>query len=108
MWFVLVLGIAAVAILAYLFLIFRAVPGAVDARLGKLEDVPAHVGTWVPDEDSDASKQGAAAGLRCERRVLFDEPSGKFTHQVRYRHVETNAIARVDSDLIVKRKRVKS
>ncbi len=107
MWFVLVLGIAAVAILAYLFLIFRAVPGAVDARLGKFEDLPENVGVWVADEDSDAAKQAATKGLRREERVLFDEITSKFTHQTRYRNVETNTIARVEDDRVVKRKRVK-
>lgn len=102
------LGISAVAILAYLFLIFRAVPGAVDARLGELEDLPKHVGTWVPDVDSDSARQAAAEGLRCERRVLFDEASGKFTHQARYRDVKTNAVSRVDDDRVVRRRRVKS
>ena len=68
MWFVLVLGIAAVAILAYLFLIFRAVPGAVDARLGKLEELPDDVGAWVVDETSDAAKGAAAEGPHLVRR----------------------------------------
>ena len=107
MWFVVLLGISAVAVIGYLFVIFRAVPGAVDARLGKFEDIPDDVGVWTVDENSDAAKQAASEQLRCERRVLYDEQTGKFTHQTRYRHAETNAITRVDDDRVVKRRRIK-
>lgn len=107
MWYVLLLGIGAVGGSAYLFLIFRSVPGAVDARLGKFEEIPEDVGTWSTDTGSEKAAQAERDGLRLERRVLFNEASGKFTHQARYRNVETNRIERIDADVVVRRKRVK-
>jgi len=100
--------------LVYLLVVHREVPGAMEQRLGVLEALPADVGKWRDDEDSEEGKAAAARGLKRETR-LFHDPNaggflggGKLLRQVRYRNRATNEIVKVEPDEPVKRKRVRA
>ncbi len=100
MFFVLCLVVAALGVALYLLVIFRAVPGAVEERIGTL-DVPADVGVWKLDDESPEGRGALAEGLRREVRFWLDD-SGivrmKLFRQTRYRSLATNEIVRVDPD----------
>jgi len=106
--FVIVLGFLGVA--AYLLVIFREVPGAVEERLGTLEALPEDIGQWKADDSSD---EGRAAALRGELREVrlwqhhSAGTSGKegLVEQVRYRNLVTNEICRSEPDRPIKRRR---
>ena len=108
---IILLAIAAVAISAYLFLVFREVPGAIEERLGEYEALPQNLGQWCRDDDSPEATRATQDGLFREVRILVDEGgtfSGpKLIRQVRYRALESNKITRVDPDEDLKRRRVK-
>ena len=94
--------------LIYYLVIDREVPGSWDSRYGSLEPLPADVGKWKLDEESDEGRAAVAQGLRRETRVFHDpNAANKVIHQVRYRNAATNAIARVEPDVVVPRRRVK-
>lgn len=101
--------IALAAIALYLLVIFRAVPGAVDERFGRLEDLPEHLGKWLPDEESEEGKRALTEGLRREVRVFHEDGllGSKLTKQVRYRNIETNAIDRIEPEVRSRRRRIK-
>jgi hypothetical protein len=110
---VLLVIIAVLAIGLYVGLMLKEVPGFAEQRLGKLEELPADLGQWVVDDDSDAAGQARAEGLKREVRVLQDSDAslfsgGRLLRQVRYRNAETNEIVRVEPDEVIKRKRVRS
>jgi len=105
-------AIAAIGALFYLLVIYREIPGAVEQRLGTLEELPENINKWRDDEESEEGKAAAAKGLRREKRIFFDEKggsfgAGRFVRQVRYRNRATGAITSVEPDEVIKRKRVK-
>lgn len=101
------LVIAIVGTLFYVLIIQRAVPGIVEQRVGVLEALPADVGKWKPDLDSE---EGRAALQRGERREvrLYHNPNDaeKLVRQVRYRN-GANEIIRAEKDEVIKRRRLK-
>jgi hypothetical protein len=104
--FLMVVAIAGIGL--YLFVILREVPGAAEERLGTYEDLPEDINKWRKDADSPEAKAALAEGLQREERLYFAESSRKkLIRQVRYRSVATNEIIRVESDVVIKRKRVK-
>jgi len=103
--FLMVVAIAGIGL--YLFVILREVPGAAEERLGAYEDLPEDINKWRQDADSPQAKAALAEGLQREERLYFAESNKKLIRQVRYRNIATNEIARVEPDLIVKRKRIK-
>ena len=105
--------VAVIGGLLYLLVIHREVPGAVEQRLGVLEPLPPDLGKWKIDDASEEGKAAAQQGLRRETRFFHDPDgglfrSGKLVRQVRYRNPATNAIARVDPDAPVRRRRLKA
>jgi len=98
----------AVGIGIYLLFIMNLVPGAKEERIGVLEPLPADVGKWKEDPDSDAGKRAAAEGLVREVRHFHYEASGRLVRQVRYRSRESGEIVRTEPDEGVKRRRVRS
>src|SRR5262245_16557121 len=103
--FLVVVGLVAVGL--YWVLFTREVPGFKEQRFGKLEDLPADIGKWHDDEESNEALQAKRDGLKRQERYLFDEEKNKLVHQVRYRNRESNEIVRIDPDVVVKRRRVK-
>jgi hypothetical protein len=99
--------IAVIGALIYLLLVHREVPGAVEQRFGVWEPLPPDVGKWKDDLDSEEGRAAARQGLKREVRVFHDAQSGKLSRQARYRNPATNAIARVDPDVVVPRRRLK-
>src|SRR5690554_186770 len=98
-----VFSVGAVGFLIYLMLMFTAVPGALDERLGALEPLPDPLGRWVVDEDSEQAKAARREQLVREVRWLHRPASGlfgreKLVKQVRYRAAESGDIVRVDPE----------
>lgn len=104
--------ISIVSVGIYLLVVYREVPGAVETRLGKLEDLPENLGEWSVDTESDEGRRAAEQGLEREVRYLqreggvFDKPA--LRKQVRYRSKATRKIERVDPEEVVPRRRVKA
>lgn len=109
--FVFALGLLGLA--AYLLVIFREVPGAVEERLGNLDALPDDIGQWRIDDSSAAGQAATARGEQREVRV-WHQPSGglfggeRLCEQVRYRHIDSGEIARSEPDRPLKRRRHKS
>ena len=106
MFYLFVIIIAALGVGIYLTIVLRAVPGAVDERLGRLEDLPANLGEWVAEEDAAAETEG----LLRERRVLLEPSRGllgsdQLVEQVRYREGKGGKIVRVEPERRWRRKR---
>ncbi len=105
--FVIIIG--GLGTLAYLAIMFNAVPGAADERLGKLEELPANIGEWQLDETSAEGAELAAKGKRLEVRHLL-ETGGLFkpqmiVKQVRVRDVATNELVEVRPEVRTRRRR---
>jgi hypothetical protein len=103
--------LAAIGGLVYTLVIHREVPGVMEQRFGVLEPLPADVGQWKTDDDSDEGKAAAREGLRREVRLFYDPNrgfwgSGKLVRQVRYRNSATNAVVRVEQSVPVRRRRL--
>jgi hypothetical protein len=98
----------AIGIAIYLLFIMNLVPGAKEERIGVLEPLPADVGKWKEDQDSDAGKRAAGEGLAREVRHFYYETNGRLVRQVRYRSRETGEIVSTEPDEAVKRRRVRS
>ena len=108
--FVVIIG--GLGLIAYLSIMFNAVPGTVDERLGTLEALPANLGEWVNDTTSDEGRTLAAQNKRLEQRYLL-EPGGLFRPQVlikqsRLRDVATNEIIEVRPEVRTRRRRTKA
>lgn len=103
--FLLVVGALGVSL--YLWFFMQNVPGAAEERVGVLEALPPDIGTWKPDPDSPEGRRAAGEGLLREERLFFDEGRGRLLQQTRYRSLETREIVRVESDRVVKRRRVR-
>ena len=112
MFYVFLLIVAALGVLVYLVFIFKLVPGAAEERLGVLEPLPADIGQWHADEESEEGKAALAQGRKREERLFFEEgkglmAQGRLVRQVRYRNLSDNAIAEIEPDQPVKRKRIR-
>jgi hypothetical protein len=107
MFYVFLVLVGAAGLGVYVLFIFSLVPGAQAERLGVLEPLPADVGRWKTDAESEAATRAAREGLLREERLYFYEASGKLVLQVRYRQQETGDIVRVEPEQAVKRRRVK-
>lgn len=96
-FFVVLVGVLGIAI--YLTVILRAVPGAVDERLGKLEELPPHLGEWV--DEGEQVLEGFGQPLLRERRVLLESGAlgrERLVEQVRYREGKGGKIVRIDPE----------
>lgn len=105
-----VVGLSAVVV--YVLVIFREVPGAVSERWGELERLPDNLGQWTRDESSDEARAAAERGLDREVRTWRDPGAGWFGSdrlvlQVRYRNRATAEIESVEPDVPIARRRVK-
>ncbi len=104
--------IGALGFLAYLGIMFNAVPGTLDERFGTLEKLPDNLGTWTYDTESEEGAALAAAGKRLEIRHLL-ESSGLLARkqylikQVRVRDLATNEIIEVRPEQRMVRRRRK-
>jgi hypothetical protein len=113
LFYILLLIIGIVAVGIYLSFILTQVPGVAEQRLGVLEPLPADVGKWKADEDSEEGRVALTQGLRREVRVLHQPKRGLFggellVRQVRYRNVASSAIERVEPEQRIRRKRIKA
>ena len=103
--FLLILGLLGGAV--YLVVFFKEVPGALEERLGRWEELPSELGVWrIEAGDAESS------ALQRETRLLLRNAGGLFSsdkliRQVRYRDRQTGKITHVERDEILKRKRVK-
>jgi hypothetical protein len=109
MFYAFVIIVAALGVAIYLTVVLRAVPGAVDERLGRLEDLPSNLGEWVEEADAPAA---IAEGLVRERRVLLESGKGLFgrdqlVEQVRYREGSGGKIVGVEPERRWSRKRTR-
>jgi hypothetical protein len=100
--------VAGIGGLLYVLVIQRAVPGVMEQRIGTLEALPPDVGTWKQDVDSEEGCAAARQGLSREVRLFYNVQTDKLVRQVRYRNPATNAITRVDPDVSVPRRRVRT
>jgi hypothetical protein len=103
---------AALGTSVYLAIMYSSIPGAVDERLGKLEDVPQDVGKWVTDTESELGKQALAKGKQRETRTLHERGGlfqrETFVRQARTRNPETGEIETVEPEQRAPRRRLKS
>lgn len=110
MFYVFLLGVAAVGGVIYLF-IAGMYPGLKEERFGVLEPLPPNLGKWELDTESEAGRAAAADGHKLEARFLFEEggllSSGKLLRQARLRDAQSNEILTVLPDEPIKRKRVR-
>ena len=110
MFYLFLLGVAAVGGLVYLFAA-GLFPGLKEERFGVIEPLPPNLGKWQDDTESDAGRNAAAAGQRREVRLLFEEGgllgAGKLLRQARLRDAQTNKILQVLPDEVVKRRRIR-
>lgn len=107
MAYLLMISVALVGTVVYLFFIMNAVPGAKEERFGALEDLPPDVGKWKVDTASASAKQAEQEGLIREVRHFYHESQRRLAFQVRYRDRETKKIARIDPEETVPRRRVR-
>ncbi|MEO8181042.1 MAG: hypothetical protein ABI895_19575 [Deltaproteobacteria bacterium] len=101
------------AVLLYLLVIFREVPGAVAERLGELEGLPQNLGEWTVDQSSAEAQSAAERGLTRELRTWRETGAGWFGSdrlvlQVRYRDRQSGAIHSAEPDRPVRRRRIKT
>jgi hypothetical protein len=101
------------AVLLYVLVIFREVPGAVAERLGELEGLPQNLGEWTVDQSSPEAQSAAERGLTRELRTWREAGSGWFGSdrlvlQVRYRDRQSGSIQSAEPDRPLRRRRIKS
>ena len=110
MFYVFLLGVAAVGGVIYFFAA-GLFPGVREERFGVLPPLPPNLGQWQADADSDAGRAAAAAGKKREVRLLFEEggllSSGKLLRQTRLRDASTNEIVEVLPEEEVPRRRIR-
>src|SRR5262245_56128370 len=104
------IGIASLAV--YLLVVFREVPGAVSERWGELEGLPADLGEWVVDDQSEAANEARERGQLREVRTWREAGTGWFGRdrlllQVRYRNSDSGEIDATEPDRVLSRRRVK-
>lgn len=109
--FLFVLGVAAVFSVLYLSIMYSSIPGAVDERLGKLEEVPTDLGQWVEDKTSEAGRRASQGGKRREVRTLLQAGGflrrEHFVVQGRLKNPETGEVESVEPEQRVPRRRHK-
>lgn len=106
MAYLLMVAIALLGTVVYLFFIMNAVPGAKEERFGSLEELPPDVGKWKVDAESESAKSAAEEGLIREVRHFYHESQRRLAFQVRYRDRETKKIVRIEPEETVTRRRV--
>jgi hypothetical protein len=110
-FYLFLLGVAAAGTAIYLLLVAGLFPGLKEERFGVLEPLPPNLGNWEVDEQSEAARQASLRGETREVRYIYEEGGllrpGRLLRQVRFRNAESKAIARVEPDEVVKRKRIK-
>ena len=110
MFYVFLLGVAALGGLVYLF-IAGMYPGLKEERFGVLEPLPSNLGQWQVDPDSEPGRAATADGKKLEVRFLYEEgglfSSGKLLRQSRLRDAASNEILTVLPDQPIKRKRIR-
>ncbi len=108
----LLLAVALVIAVLYFFVFFSEVPEVARERLGELEALPHHLGTWQVDESSPAARDAQVSGLIREERLCQDSGGGigrvRLLRQVRYRSADSGQIVRVEPDVVVRRRRVRT
>ncbi len=111
MFYLFLLGVAAAGGAVYLLLVVGLVPGLKEERFGVLAPLPANLGLWEQDTESDEARAALAQGEKREVRFLFEEGgllgAGKLVRQIRFRDAQTNQILRVIPNEIVKRQRLR-
>ena len=112
MFYLLLVAVALLGGAVYLVFIFNLVPGAAEERLGVLEPLPSDLGQWHADEESELGKAALRRNRRREERLFFEEGKGLFgqgrlVRQVRYRDLTSNAVAEVEPEQPVKRRRIR-
>ena len=108
MIYLFVVLIGGLGLIAYLSIMFNAVPGAIDERLGILEALPENLGQWFDDSSAEAQAL-LAQGKRREVRYLV-ESGGLFRAQVlvkqaRVRSTASNEIVEVLPEVRTRRRR---
>lgn len=109
MIYLFVVLIGGLGTIAYLAIMLNAVPGAMDERLGKLEELPANLGEWQHDDTSAEGLALASQHKRLEVRYLLE--TGGFlkgqtiVKQVRVRDLDTNEIVEVRPEERQRRRR---
>jgi hypothetical protein len=101
------------AVIVYVLVIFREVPGAVSERWGDLEELPDDLGQWRADTSSQAALDAEARGQLREVRTWLERGGGRFGRdrlllQTRYKSRATGKVERSDPDTVIKRKRTKT
>jgi hypothetical protein len=105
--FVVIIG--GLGTLAYLAIMFNAVPGAMDERLGHYEALPEDLGEWRHDVTSSEGIAMTSQGKRLEHRYLLE--TGGFlkgqtlVKQSRVRDLASNEIIEVRAEERTKRRR---
>lgn len=107
LFYVFLVLVGVVGATLYVVLFVKEVPGFAEQRFGKLEELPADVGQWKTDSESEEARTAESSGLLREVRHWWDSDRAKLLLQVRFRDAKTKEIVRVDPDVIVKRRRVK-
>lgn len=110
MIFVFVVLVAAVGTGLYLTLMYGSIPGAIDERLGKLEPLPASLGQWLVDDETELGRQRIALGRVREVRTLYVQSEGlfggkHFLIQARTRDVHSGEIVDVEPERRAPRRR---
>jgi hypothetical protein len=112
MVFVFVVVIAALGTGLYLTIMYSSIPGAVDERLGKLEELPQHLGQWVVDDASEAGARASQEGKVREVRTLLQAGGlfrgEHFVVQARLRNPDNGEIESVEPERRIPRRRSKS
>jgi hypothetical protein len=108
MAFVLMVVVALIGVVVYLFFVMNAVPGAKAERFGTLEPLPDDVGKWSIDETSEAGLAAKEEGLQREARHFYHEDQERLALQVRYRDRLTKKITRIEPEVTVPRRRIVS
>lgn len=110
MFYLFLLGVAALGGLVYLFAA-GLFPGLKEERFGVLEALPPNLGQWQQDTESEAGRAALAHGQRREVRFWFEEGglfgSGKLLRQARLRDAASNEIVSILPDEVVRRRRVR-
>jgi hypothetical protein len=110
MIYVLLLGIAVVGFGIYISVVFSAIPGAVDERLGVFDELPESLGTWSEDVASAEGIKDKQSGLVRETRFLLQRSTGLFSRetlvkQMRQRDAASGEVVNVLPEQRIPRRR---
>jgi hypothetical protein len=109
MFYVLLLGIAVLGFGIYLSIMFSAIPGALDERLGVFDELPESLGSWFEDVNSPEAEADKQKGFIREARYLL-QPGTLFkreslVRQVRLRDAVSKEILQVLPEQRIPRRR---